>query len=166
MAQRDSRGRFVSSGGVGPKLKPKYTGPDGMRDFQKDLKEWSEKTMIGRLQQAVTDAAAVVLQGAIHRCPVGSGDNRGNLRRSLTMTEAKIQGSRVFALVGTDVEYGIYVEFGTKRLDVGTPDSPRTDWPAKHEGGVNEPERMPYLRSSIYANRQKIEKALKGGFIG
>lgn len=61
--------------------------------------------------------AQTVTKGAKRRCPVspaGSGDNRsGHLRSSISWDLVR-DADGLYADVGTDVDYGLYVEVGTK----------------------------------------------------
>lgn len=61
--------------------------------------------------------AQKVTQGAKRRCPVspaGSGGNRsGHLRSSIGWDLGRDAGG-LYADIGTDVDYGLYVEVGTK----------------------------------------------------
>jgi hypothetical protein len=69
---------------------------------------------VGRL---LARDAQKVTQGAKRRCPVspaGSGGNRsGHLRSSISWDLSK-DAEGLHADVGTDVDYALYVEFGTK----------------------------------------------------
>lgn len=64
-------------------------------------------------------------------------------------------------IVGTNVEHAIFSEFGTRRIKVGTPERPRTVWPAKSRTGTTSPEWMPWLRSSWLKIQGRLHKALE-----
>lgn len=58
--------------------------------------------------------AALFIEGAAkYRCPVDTG----NLRRSIAAQPPTMQGDTAVALVGTNVEYAAYVEFGTRKMN-------------------------------------------------
>lgn len=63
----------------------------------------------GAVTRLVEDTCRRVLNEAKRRCPVDEGRLRASLQSSVTV-EA---GPRVIGRVGTDVEYGVYVHFGT-----------------------------------------------------
>lgn len=71
----------------------------------------------GPVAKDLARKAQIVTQGAKRRCPVspaGSGDNRsGHLRSSISWDLTSGAGG-LHADIGTDVDYAIFVEFGTK----------------------------------------------------
>lgn len=90
--------------------------PGGMRV---DLNQPAIRALLtspdGPVAKELIRAAQVVTKGAKRRCPVspaGSGDNRsGHLRSSISWD---LHVNPLYTDVGTDVEYGLFVEVGTK----------------------------------------------------
>jgi len=126
-----------------------------MKQFGKDFDRWAKKFAKERPAEGIKDACIIVTNEAKRRCPV----HLGTLRQSIAY-EVKRKRAEVIGVVGTDVEYAPFVEFGTRFIKVGTPSSPRTSWAAKRATGAAR-ETMPYLRSAIYAKRRRITKALE-----
>lgn len=60
-----------------------------------------------QVQSVIDKAAAVCEAEAKQDCPVDTG----NLRGSIHTEKGKLED-----LVGTDVEYAVYVEFGTRKM--------------------------------------------------
>ena len=71
----------------------------------------------GPVAKRLIHDAQVVTQGAKRRCPVspaGSGTNRsGHLRSSIGWDLGR-DSAGLFFDVGTDIDYGLYVEVGTR----------------------------------------------------
>jgi len=61
---------------------------------------------------------------------------------------------------GTNVKHAAHVEFGTKHIKVGTPEQPRTTWPAKEATGTVSPETMPYIRTAWHELHNEFEREL------
>lgn len=109
---------------------------------------------VGRL---LARDAQKVAQAAKRRCPVsprGSGGNRsGHLRSSIGWDLSK-DAEGLHADVGTDVDYAVYVEFGTKPHTIRS----RGPWPLRnprtgqtfgrvvHHPGTRA---QPFLRSAL-----------------
>ena len=87
------------------------------------------KAAIEAQKKALTAASLVVQGDATSRTPVLTG----NLKNSITY---KVREED--AIVGTNVEYAPYVEFGTSKMEA-----------------------QPYLEPSLHNNKKKIEKLLK-----
>lgn len=64
-----------------------------------------------KLKNAVNRSALAIQKGAKTRCPVDTG----RLRASIKIQPAESTTGAFNLLVGTDVEYAEYVEFGTRR---------------------------------------------------
>ena len=137
-------------------MRRKYTDP---AKFGRDFEKWA-KSFPGRvMERAWSDIGMRVLREAKKRAPVGvhrRGHRAGALRQSLA---SEVRNGML--LVGSDVEYAKYVEFGTRRIQVGTPQSPRRTWPAKAASGTSSIETMPFLRRSIWALKRRIARTLK-----
>ena len=111
------------------------------------------------LLAAVNKATGVVEASAKAFCPVSPGG--GNLRGSIHPIPAKVEGSTVAGYVHTNVEYAIYVEFGTGRRGNGqypyetkenlTYDQ---DWPGMAP--------QPYLGRSLHTNKKAIQAIIRG----
>ena len=81
------------------------------------------------------EKACLLVEGDAKRmCPVDTG----RLRASITH-EIERSGDEVIGRVGTNVEYGVYVEYGTSRMSA-----------------------KPYLRPSLENNKRKIAQLLGG----
>lgn len=91
----------------------------------------------------------------------------GRLRASF-QTRTEESKNVVSASVGTNVEYGLYLELGTHAIAGGAvadwqPGDPViTDWPAKVKGGATR-EQMPYLRPTGSAIKPRVLAALGKG---
>ena len=93
--------------------------------------------------------------------------NRGVLRSSITISLSRSR-DQVAAAVGTNCPHAPFVEYGARRIRVGTPEAPRTTWYTKERKGFSYPNRsatMPYLRtakahleSTFLAQLRKIGK--------
>lgn len=85
--------------------------------------------------------------------------NTGRLQASI-YSGVLFSGDRIAAVVGADCPHAPFVEFGTFRIRVGTPQSPRTMWWTKWKKGPRYPNpsaTMPYLRTA----KHRLEKALR-----
>lgn len=91
--------------------------------------------------------AGLLVEGDAKRlCPVDTG----RLRSSIT-TERRFDGDKPVASVGSNVEYGPYVEFGTGQS--GEPSvSHRVDW-------AGQPPK-PFMRPAMHANRDNIAQVV------
>ena len=93
--------------------------------------------------------------------------NRGVLRSSVFVSVSRSR-DEIAAAVGADCRHAPFVEFGTRRIRVGTPQAPRAMWHTKMKKGSRYPNpsaTMPYLRaarmnveSSFLAQLRKIGK--------
>lgn len=79
----------------------------GLDKFLKHI-DGMDKRLSSSVKQAVTQNALEMEAKAKNLVPVDTG----HLRRSIS-TEVKETSNSISAEVGTNVEYGIYVEFGT-----------------------------------------------------
>lgn len=90
------------------------------------------------MASSVMQGALIVQDDAKVRCPVDTG----TLKRSIHSEFEEQTPNSASAVVGTDVEYGKYVEFGTSRMSA-----------------------QPYLRPAVDENREAIEKAITDSFV-
>lgn len=74
------------------------------KEFEKIRRE--AKTAV--LKRAVTKACYIIHEDALRRTPV----NTGRLRNSIAV-DVKVKGTKVIGIVGTNVKYAPFVEFGT-----------------------------------------------------
>lgn len=84
--------------------------------------------------QAMEKACLLVEGDAKRMCPVDTG----RLRASLSH-EVEKSGGEIVGRVGTNVEYGVYVEYGTSKISG-----------------------KPYLRPALEKNKGKIKQLFKG----
>ena len=129
-----------------------------------EVVKWMEENatqMEKKMFAAMRDTATDLENAAVKRAPKSarlrkrtkSRAGGGRLAGSLASGVFHF-GKTIVGFVGTNVPYARYVEFGTKNIKVGTPDSPRISWPAKRAreaagtafAGRSE-QSMPWLRA-------------------
>jgi len=103
---------------------------------------------------------------AKERVPVSATENSGRLERSIFSNVYKDGFHGLVLEVGTNMEYGVYVEFGTRYIAGGqvlalgfgpeVTDAQAVDeWQAKSErtegGGLSNDQQMPWLRPAWFA---------------
>lgn len=89
--------------------------------------------------------AGLLVEGDAKRlCPVDTG----RLRSSIT-TEKRFDGDKPIASVGSNVEYGLYVEFGTGQNGDPLVDH-RVDW-------AGQPPK-PFMRPAMHVNQDNISR--------
>ncbi len=115
----------------------------GFEAILKAIREIKKEKL--RLIKAEMKRAGVKFKAATQkRVPVEHGILRASIRSNVEETRTGFLG-----VVGTNVKYGPFLEFGTDRISVGTPENPRVFWPAKIKTGTkmgSSHESMPYLR--------------------
>jgi len=120
--------------------------------FEKDNNRLIKKKM----KEAMFKVASIVHADAVKRCPVDTG----RLRQSIRIIKADDKE----AIVGTDLDYASYVEFGTPQMVKAHGEHRVTDpvksWEAKKKRGAVG-QTLPFLRPAVYFNRDKIKKILK-----
>ena len=89
-------------------------------------------------------------------CPEDKGDMKDSIH-------GKVIGNTI--VVGTDIEYGPMVEFGTDTMinahGEHNPKNPVTEWAAKTKrGDSGTPQQMPFLRPAAYIVQKTINKML------
>ena len=86
--------------------------------------------------------------------------NTGRLKKSIAFGIAQNAGI-ITAIYGTNLRYARFVEFGTNRIKVGTPTSPRAKWPAKKRTGKNPNAAMPFLRTAWAQLKREFIRDMK-----
>jgi HK97 gp10 family phage protein len=102
-----------------------------------------KKQKKAKLERALTRCAQAVQGAAKKKCPVDTGRLRGSI-----VTEVHED----YALVGTNVEYAPYVEYGTGQSG-DTSVAHRQDWKGQAP--------QPYLVPALKENEDKIRAILK-----
>lgn len=124
-------------------------------DVENKLEILGEKLTMG-LHNALAQAGEIVRADAVMNCPVDTG----RLRGSITST---VEGNS--AVVGTNVEYGIYVEFGTgSKGDKSVAHTTKEKW-TYYSGGhfytTSGMKARPFLVPALKNNKDKITKLIK-----
>jgi hypothetical protein len=87
----------------------------------------------------------------------------GALERSIDIISHETQTTlsyMIFAPLGIDPDSWLYplaVEFGTKNIQVGTPESPRGKWASKSKSGAT----MPFMRPAAVSLQKRAAKAIR-----
>ncbi len=115
----------------------------------------------GKLQNALAMAGEVVRADAVMNCP--SPDSTGRLRDSIT---SAVEGDS--AVIGTNVEYAPYVEFGTgAQGDKSVAHTTKKHW-TYYSGGrfytTSGHAPQPFLVPALKNNIPQIIEAFKNGF--
>lgn len=84
----------------------------GTRDLEAKLGRLSNAMAAQHLANATLAGALVIEAGAKEKAPVRTG----NLRRSIHSAIVESSATHAAAMVGTDVEYAPYLEYGTRRM--------------------------------------------------
>ncbi len=87
----------------------------GFAQFQKNMKALQSE-MPEVLESGMQVGGMVIERDARERCPYFTG----NLRRSIH-TVVKRERKDVRAYIGTNVEYGLWLEYGTSKMPGGRP---------------------------------------------
>lgn len=108
--------------------------------------------------QALKQACMIVEREAKKRCPVDVGRLRSSLTHEIVNPK--------LAKVGTNVHYGKYVEFGTKRKNYFAPVG--IEWASRHGFGDKEYVKVsgnpkPFLTPALVEKRKEVQAALKKG---
>lgn len=125
------------------------------RDVENKLEVLGEKLTMG-LHNALAEAGEIVRKDAVMNCPVDTG----RLRGSITST---VEGNS--AVVGSNVAYGIYVEFGTgSQGDKSVAHTTKDKW-TYYSGGrfftTSGMKARPFLVPALKNNKDKITKLIK-----
>lgn len=109
----------------------------GADELQKKLVKLAEKANDAQLKTALLAGAKPIENTAVAKAPIDTG----TLRRSIHSEAGRVAGGLVVR-IGTNVEYGLYQEMGTRRMRA-----------------------QPYLRPAFNQNRvaalREIMRALK-----
>ncbi len=110
------------------------------------------------VERAIADGinkAAGIVEGSAKRlCPVDTG----NLRGSIHIMKHATPGKEAKAVVGTNVEYAPYVEFGTGVRGAATNENSNVavsyaqDWAGQAA--------QPFLAPALRSNKDRIERAI------
>ena len=100
--------------------------------------------------------AFVLANDAKRHAPAHTGILKDSIRG-----DVEKHGDRLVGVYGTNVHYAQFVEFGTSRIRVGTPERPRTSWPAKRATNTTSPETMPYIRPAWLRHHNALEHDLE-----
>jgi HK97 gp10 family phage protein len=84
----------------------------GLKEVEEKFRRMSEEARGERLAVCARAGALLIQNGAKKRCPVDTG----TLRRSIHTEDGKISSTRAEVVIGTDVDYAPYVEYGTGRM--------------------------------------------------
>lgn len=110
------------------------------------------------LTPALTEACMVVEKDAKKKCPVDDGTLRGSIT-------SEVEDNK--GIVGTNVEYAPYVEFGTG-LFAANGDGRQTPWTyqdAKGEWHTTVGQHpQPFLQPALDNNKREIRKIINDGF--
>lgn len=129
-------------------------------DFQKKLKEFVEKGLNDELSKGLEKACLYVETDAKKNCPVDDGQ----LRQSITH---QIDTENAEGVIGTNVEYGVYLEIGTGiystqgtgRKDPWVYQDAKGNWHYTHGAKAH-----PFLQPALENNRTNILESFKDLF--
>lgn len=121
----------------------------GGERYQRRVGDW-RIGLPDNVRKALLDGGVIFERQAKRQVPVDTA----RLKASLTHTVEK-KGKTLVGVVGTNVDYAQFTEFGTKNIRVGRPEAPRTSWPAlKERGGRGQS--MPWLRAAWLTVRDRV----------
>jgi len=119
------------------------------------MSEAMSKVMVG-VSKALPEIALKLLNDSQDLCPKVTG-RLANSIRIMSLTNDKI-------VIGTNVEYGPAVEFGTTQMiNAHGPhdfEKPVTNWKAKADRGSQDQTTMPFLSRAGYSNIRYIVETL------
>lgn len=166
----------AAAGGVNKSDIRKIT--TGFADYARELPD--------KLEVKFWKWAAKLANAAKRHCPVETGIGRASIHEEVTH-----KGGELVGAYGTNKKHLVYIEFGTRAhlirakgggllrfktadghwvstrevrhpgIEVGTPEVPRTDWPAKRATHTMTPETMPFMRVAWVENRDALIADLK-----
>ena len=132
---------------------------NGMSELQAKTDKLPDKIMES-LAKGVNKAAGLVEGSAKRLCPVDTGTLRGSIHimKQATATEPK-------AIVGTNIEYAPYVEFGTgvRGQATNTNTKVSVSYSSEHAGQVAQPYLAPALRNNKDVVEDIINKSVAEG---
>jgi len=125
----------------------------GDKALKQALKQHRVK-LTQKMQLALRAGAMEIQNSAKKKVPVKTG----NLKRSIN-TEIEENGDEINAIIGTDVEYAPYIEYGTRPHKINAPvEIKNVGWRyiGKHPG--TEPK--PFLRPAFDENEKKANEII------
>ncbi|MFH1558021.1 MAG: hypothetical protein ABII76_24720 [Pseudomonadota bacterium] len=142
--------------------------------------------MIAELPEAFKAAAVEAHAYAVKHAPTSArriGRLKGGARRGQRGAGGRLRGSLMYGMlrrgkyavgsfVSAPIGYAKYVERPgeTALIEVGTPDSPTTDWPAKsrrRRAGMGRPDQsMPFMSPGVMQARGRLGKRFRGFRLG
>ncbi len=158
------------------------------RDWERDIRKYG-KAVDRKVGEKFWKWAMKLANDARRACPVATGEGRASIHG-----EVGRRGGLLIGAYGTNEKHLVFVEFGTRPhliepkrgkmlrfrgrdgswvfrrqvrhpgIKVGTPQSPRTTWPAKEATGTragSASESMPFMRVAWARNRDKLLADLK-----
>ena len=132
---------------------------NGMSELQAKTDKLPDKIMES-LAKGVNQAAGLVEGSAKRLCPVDTGTLRSSIHimKHATATEPK-------AIVGTNIEYAPYVEFGTgvRGQSTNTNKNVSVSYSSDHAGQVAQPYLAPALRNNKDVVEDIINKNVAEG---
>ena len=127
----------------------------------------AENEILQRIVKGVSMACAVVEAEAVDRCPEGDHEGADTVSLAASIaTKVEVNGAKVSGVVGTGVDYAIYVHEGTgikSRTGMGrTHDLP---WSYMDDLGnwhtTSGMEAKPFLEEAFDAKRTEAEEVMK-----
>lgn len=116
------------------------------------------------LRQGIGKACRVVEAAAVDNCPVDTGE----LQQSIT-SEPPGSGDEPVGIVGTNKEYGPYVELGTGLFAVHGDGRPNVPWKYQDAQGhwhtTSGQKPQPYLQPALRDNEGEIVELIKEGVL-
>lgn len=135
------------------------TGGDTVARTLKDLSGRALSSIV----EAVWQSELIVEGEAKRRCPVGvsrPGYTGGRLRASIAADDPTVRGDLVVGIVGTNVEYAPFVEYGTGQRGAAS----NVEHPGEYVYGPKPGmSAHPYLRPALDENANEIQKILAAG---
>lgn len=135
----------------------------GFEELHKKLTELSNPIVAKEaLRQGLKLGGIQVQSTAKQLCPVDTGQ----LRNSITVESLPDNDGIVSVRIGTNVEYGLYVEFGTgQQGDPSVPHTTKEKWTYKGADGkfyttTGQPP-QPYLYPALVANTDNVLNLVK-----
>jgi len=129
-----------------------------MADMEYDLSEITKgseeavRAIYVGTKKGISKSTTIIKRDAVRLCPVDTGRLRQSIAREVTDTDNGIVG-----VVGTNVEYAPYVEYGTGERGAASNPIFGEEEPVSHSAGVRGQVAQPFLRPAFYNNEQKVK---------